>query len=61
MDNLWLLTEERPKPSVVEQIINWYCKDFDDQITEKLEIKVRPKIEKGIFSLGGIPLAPPTT
>ena len=28
MDHLWLLTEERPKPSVVLQIIKMYCKDF---------------------------------
>ena len=33
MDHLWLLTEERPKPSVVLQIIKMYCKDFDDRIT----------------------------
>ena len=28
MDHLWLLTEERPKPSVVLQIIKMYCKDI---------------------------------
>lgn len=49
MDNIWLLTEERPKPSVVLQIIEMYCKDFDDQIIEKNEVKIKPIIEKGYF------------
>lgn len=40
MDHLWLLTEERPKPSVVLQIIKMYCKDFDDRITLHNEIKI---------------------
>lgn len=31
-DNIWLLTEERPKPSVVSQIIEMYSSDFDDDI-----------------------------
>ncbi len=39
VDHLWLLTEERPKPSVVLQIIKMYCKDFDDRITLHNEIK----------------------
>lgn len=49
MDNLWLLTEERPKPSVVNQIIEMYCKDFGDKITEHNEIKIKPIIIDGIF------------
>ena len=49
MDNLWLLTEERPKPSVVRQIIEMYCRDFDDRITVLEEIKIRPIIENGVF------------
>ena len=32
MDNLWLLTEERPKPSVVKQIME-YIKDFNDTLS----------------------------
>ena len=48
-DNIWLLTEERPKPSVVLQIIEMYCKDFDDKITEKSNIKIKPIIKDGIF------------
>lgn len=49
MDNLWLLTEERPKQSVVLQIIEMYCKDFNDHITMHNEIKIRPHIDNGIF------------
>lgn len=48
-DNIWLLTEERPKPSVVLQIIEMYCKDFDDEITENSNIKIKPIIRDGIF------------
>ena len=50
MDNLWLLTEERPKPSVILQIIEMYCTDFDDKITLQEEIKIKPITQNGIFS-----------
>lgn len=49
MDNLWLLTEERPKQSVILQIIEMYCKDFNDNLTQQGEIKIRPHIENGFF------------
>lgn len=49
MDNLWLLTEERPKQSVVLQIVEMYCKDFNDEIVQHDEIKIRPHIENGFF------------
>ena len=49
MDNLWLLTEERPKPSVILQIIDMYCTDFNDRITEHGEIKIKPQINDGVF------------
>lgn len=49
MENLWLLTEERPKPSVILQIIEMYCNDFDDEITLKGEIRIKPIIENGVF------------
>ena len=49
MDNLWLLTEERPKPSVILQIIEMYCADFKDKITLKQEIKIKPIIDNGVF------------
>lgn len=32
MDKLWILTEERPKPSVIFQILKLYCRDFDVQM-----------------------------
>lgn len=49
MENLWLLTEERPKPSVILQIVEMYCNDFDDEITLKEEIRIKPIIENGVF------------
>ncbi len=49
MDNLWLLTEERPKPSVIMQIVEMYCADFADRITVQDEVKIKPLIEDGVF------------
>lgn len=49
MDNLWLLTEERPKPSVILQIIEMYCSDFNDKSKLKQEIKIKPIIDNGVF------------
>lgn len=49
MDNIWLLTEERPKTSVVFQIIEMYCTDFNDKITLNQEIKIKPMTENGKF------------
>lgn len=49
MDNLWLLTEERPKPSVITQIMEMYCTDFNDRITAHGQVKIKPIIENGIF------------
>lgn len=49
MDNLWLLTEERPKPSVVLQIMKVYCDDFHDHIVNCADIKIKPMIEGGTF------------
>lgn len=49
MDNLWLLTEERPKPSVILQIIEMYCADFNDRIINKGCVKIKPIITDGIF------------
>jgi len=49
VDNLWILTEERPKPSVILQIIEMYCKDFGDRIIKNKEIKIKPHIQNGYF------------
>lgn len=49
MDNLWLLTEERPKSSVIKQILEMYCKDFNDELSIVGDIRIRPVIEEGYF------------
>lgn len=49
MDNLWLLTEERPKPSVISKIVETYCDDFNDNFTAEQEVKIKPIIENGVF------------
>lgn len=49
MDNIWILTEERPKASVILQIIEMYCSDFNDTIVQKDIIKIKPIIENGYF------------
>jgi hypothetical protein len=38
MDNLWLLTEERPKPSVVKQILSiWHLLTLDMRLMISLQ------------------------
>lgn len=55
MDNLWILTEERPKPSVILEIINLFCQDFNETIINNCEtcakpqLKIKPIINKGVF------------
>ena len=49
MDNLWLLTEERPKPSVILQIVKVYCEDFHDRIMDSSNVRIRPVIKGDIF------------
>ncbi|MBE6083568.1 MAG: hypothetical protein E7205_12890 [Tissierellaceae bacterium] len=49
MDNLWILTEERPKPSVILQIVNLYCQDFGVVHSKHSNPDVRPLIINGIF------------
>ena len=52
MDNLWILTEERPKTSVILQIVNLYEKDFSSEITflDKHNLKIKPIFNNGCFS-----------
>lgn len=50
MDNLWLLTEERPKPSVIAKIVEIYCNDFNDRIIYQDEVKIKPLITNGFFT-----------
>lgn len=48
MDNLWILTEERPKPSVILQIVELYKRDFNTNFIES-NITIRPIIENEKF------------
>lgn len=52
MDNLWILTEERPKSSVIEQIVGLYEKDFSGIIEhiDKNNVKIKPVFNNGLFS-----------
>lgn len=49
MDNLWILTEERPKESVIRSILELYIRNHSDTIMEETEIKIRPDIMDGKF------------
>lgn len=49
MDKLWILTEEKPKTSVVLQIVTAYCQDFGDSIVEKRDIRIRPVFKNNVF------------
>lgn len=48
MDNLWILTEERPKPSVILQMVELYKRDFNTNFIES-NITIRPIIENEKF------------
>lgn len=51
MDTLWILTEERPKSSVIRQIIGLYQKDFGG-IIESIDednIRIKPIFDRGYF------------
>lgn len=50
MDNLWLLTEERPKPSVVLKILEEYGIDFGAEVTVDEDFNIRPIVENGKFT-----------
>lgn len=49
MDNLWILTEEKPKLSVIKQIIEVYCKVFNEKIKNLDSPKIKPLIINGFF------------
>lgn len=49
--NLWVLTEEKPKRSVLYQIISLYCKDFQASVSgEVTDVKVLPVMKTLKFS-----------
>ena len=50
MDNLWLLTEERPKISVVIAILNEYSKDFGATVTFNENVTIKPIVKNGKFT-----------
>lgn len=49
-DTLWILTEEKPKKTVINQIITLFCRDFNDKIILEKEIRIKPIFINGIFS-----------
>lgn len=49
MDNLWILTEEKPKISVIKEIITLYCRDFKDKGSFSKNLKINPVFENGKF------------
>ena len=49
-DNIWILTEERPKNHVVLKILELYAKDFNDTISKnEFGISIEPIIDAGVF------------
>lgn len=49
-DKLWILTEERPKASVIKQILDLYVRDFKGKLENLSQIKIKPVINDGIFA-----------
>ena len=50
MDNLWLLTEERPKLSVVLKILDEYNNDFGATVTVNENFNIKPIVKNGKFT-----------
>ena len=50
MDKLWILTEEKPKISVIEEILKLYAENFKDKATFSKDITIEPNIKAGIFN-----------
>lgn len=49
MDNLWILTEERPKKSVIRKILEIYCDDFGEALVENGDMVIKPLIQNMKF------------
>ena len=47
-DNIWILTEERPKDHVIQKILELYATDFNDTVTFN-GISIEPIIQAGKF------------
>ncbi len=50
MDNLWLLTEERPKLSVVLRILDEYHNEFGATVTVNDNFNIKPIVNNGKFT-----------
>lgn len=48
-DNLWILTEEKPKISVIEEILKLYCRDFNDTVTFSQTKRIKPIFKDNTF------------
>lgn len=49
MNNLWILTEEHPKLSVIKKILELYSTDFGEEIVSNTTLEIVPDIIDGIF------------
>lgn len=48
MKNLWILTEERPKPEVIKSILELFCKD--KKYTKRISnVKIKPLLKSNVF------------
>jgi len=50
MQNLWILTEERPKNSVIKTILEEYCQEYGATPTFSADLKIKPIVVGGNFS-----------
>lgn len=61
MDKLWILTEEKPKLSVIKEILKLYCRDFEDEGRFSENLKIDPVFEnskfKFIYTFEGVKLS----
>ena len=48
--NLWILTEEKPKVSVISQITDLYARDFSSTVKKIGNVEVLPMINNGRFT-----------
>lgn len=49
MENLWILTEEKPKSSVIRQIVEMYCSDFNSTAKFSDNIQIKPIVNNFVF------------
>lgn len=49
MDILWVLTEEKPKLSVIDKILELYCRDFQDSIRYSNTLSIEPVFTNNKF------------